>query len=158
MVGDGVRLPELRHLAARVGCSNRVRFLGQLATGAVRQVFDESHLFVLPSRQEGLPRAMLEAMARALPCVASAVGGVPEIIDAECLVPVGDINALANKISMLASNRDELARQSARNLARSRDFSNERLSAKREAFLEDFRRIAEARLVSNQVIRGAALS
>lgn len=154
MVGDGVRLPVMRKLAANMGCSHQVRFLGQLATGdAVRQVLDASHLFVLPSRQEGLPRAMLEAMARALPCVGSAVGGIPEILEKQCLVPVGDASALASKISTLASDADELARLSARNLARARDFDDERLSGQREAFLEGFRRIAEEHLAINKVSR-----
>ena len=159
MIGDGIRLQEMRQLAADLGCLDRVQFLGQLPAGdAVRQVLDEAHLFVLPSRQEGLPRAMLEAMARALPCVASPVGGIPEIIGDECLVPVGDINALARKISMLTSNINELARLSARNLARSHDFSNKRLSAKRKAFLAGFRRIAEERLGSSKAIGEATLS
>ena len=159
MVGDGVRLPEIRRLAHEMGCSTQVRFLGQLPSGdSVRQVLDESHLFVLPSRQEGLPRAMLEAMARALPCVASAVGGIPEIIDYECLVPVGDSHVLARKISTLASHPAELARLSRRNLVRSQDFRDERLSIKRKAFLDGFRGIAQARRASVRVPQGAMTS
>ena len=159
MVGDGVRLPEIRRLAHEMGCSTQVRFLGQLPSGdSVRQVLDESHLFVLPSRQEGLPRAMLEAMARALPCIASAVGGIPEIIDYECLVPVGDSHVLARKISTLASHPAELARLSRRNLVRSQDFRDERLSIKRKAFLDGFRGIAQARRASVRVPQGAMTS
>ena len=60
---------------------DRVRFRGQLTTPVdVRAELDRADLFVLPSRQEGLPRAMIEAMARALPCIGSSVGGIPELL------------------------------------------------------------------------------
>jgi glycosyltransferase involved in cell wall biosynthesis len=55
-------------------------------------------LFVLPSLTEGLPRALLEAMARGLPAIATRVGGVPELLPSECLVPPGDTGALEKKI------------------------------------------------------------
>ena len=90
-IGGGQYQQQLEARAKELGLSPRVRFLGQLPAGdAVRGELDRADLFVLPSRQEGLPRAMLEAMARGLPCIGSTVGGIPELLPAEDLVPPGD--------------------------------------------------------------------
>ena len=79
LVGDGKHRPELERRAAALGVSERIEFRGQLAScELVRQELDRADLFVLPSRQEGLPRAMIEAMARGLPCIGSTVGGIPD--------------------------------------------------------------------------------
>jgi glycosyltransferase involved in cell wall biosynthesis len=142
--GDGVHLPHVRALAAQLGVAERVKFLGLISGGAgVRGVLDGAHLFVLPSRQEGLPRAMVEAMARALPCVASEVGGHSELIDPSLLVPAGDVEALAQKLHAVTGDPAQLARLSAANLERARDFRDALLQPRREEFLRTYREIFE---------------
>jgi len=84
LIGDGRYRAALEQRAKQLGVGDRVQFLGQLTAGeAVREHLDQADLFVLPSRQEGLPRAMAEAMARALPCIGSSVGGIPELLAPE---------------------------------------------------------------------------
>jgi glycosyltransferase involved in cell wall biosynthesis len=135
LVGDGRRRPDLEARAAKSGLGENVRFLGQLTAGAaVRAQLDRADLFVLPSRQEGLPRAMVEAMARALPCIGSTVGGIPELLPSEDLVPPGDAMALAEKIRALAADPMGLAFRSARNLLKARDYHNDILRGRRMAF------------------------
>jgi glycosyltransferase involved in cell wall biosynthesis len=73
-------------------------------------------------------------MARGLPCVASTVGGNPELLAAADLVPPGDPRALADLLSDVLSDRARLAAMSARNLARARDFSIDLLRPRRESF------------------------
>jgi glycosyltransferase involved in cell wall biosynthesis len=142
--GDGLHLPYVRSLAEQFGVADRVKFLGLVSGGAgVRGVLDDSHLFVLPSRQEGLPRAMVEAMARGLPCIASDVGGHSELIDRSLLVPAGDVAALAEKLRTVTADPQLLASLSASNLQRARDFKDELLQPKREEFLQHYRQIAE---------------
>ena len=64
-VGSGGYQPQLEAQAVALGIGTRVQFCGQLVSAdAVRAELDRADLFVLPSRQEGLPRAMIEAMAR----------------------------------------------------------------------------------------------
>ncbi len=78
VVGTGPLAEELRSQAEKLGITNRVIF-----TGARRDVTTLNHLmdvFLLPSREEALPLAVLEAMAAARPIVASNVGGVPEVV------------------------------------------------------------------------------
>ena len=142
--GDGRFLPQVRGLAEKLGCAARVKFLGQVSGGAgVRGVLDGAHLFVLPSRQEGLPRAMVEAMARGLPCVASDVGGHSELLSTDLLVPPGDVDALAQKLATVTAEPERLARLSAANLQRARDFTDHLLQPRRAAFLTAYREIAE---------------
>jgi glycosyltransferase involved in cell wall biosynthesis len=78
VVGDGKHRPELEALAEYLGISERVRFRGELPAPIVRAELDAADMFVLPSRTEGLPRAMIEAMARGLPCIWTNLGGKPE--------------------------------------------------------------------------------
>jgi glycosyltransferase involved in cell wall biosynthesis len=135
IVGDGRERAELERLAARLGVAAHVAFLGQLPSGeAVRQELDRAHLFVMASRVEGLPRALVEAMARALPCVGTEVGGIPELLSPEALVPAEDAAALAARIRRL--HGDEPLRRSwgRRSWETARTYREAALQPQREAF------------------------
>ncbi len=71
----------LRSHVRESGLTEFVRFHGVLDTPALRNLYERSHVFVLPSRSEGLPMALLEAMAFGLPVVATRVGGIPDVIE-----------------------------------------------------------------------------
>jgi glycosyltransferase involved in cell wall biosynthesis len=130
--GEGQRMDWLKQRAARNGIVARVDFKGGVPIGeGVRRVLDDSDVFVLPSFQEGLPRAMVEAMARALPCIGSTVGGFPELLPAEYLVPPGDAEALARTIKSLVASREKQAAMSRRNLEVAREFHSNILRARR---------------------------
>jgi glycosyltransferase involved in cell wall biosynthesis len=140
LVGDGRYRPELEARVAARGLRERVRFVGELPAGeAVRAELDRADLFVLPSRTEGLPRAMLEAMARALPCIGSTAGGIPELLPPEDLVPAGDAVALARKIRDVTSDAQRMARMSARNLREAEKHRDEILGERRTAFYRSVR-------------------
>jgi glycosyltransferase involved in cell wall biosynthesis len=149
VVGDGRYRPMLESLADRLGIADAVEFTGSLPPGApVRRRLDEADLFVLPSRAEGLPKAVIEAMARGLPCVASTVGGNPELLPADDLVPPGDPQALADRLCAVLSDGSRLAAMSACNLARARDFSIDLLRPRRESFYLALRDAAARRVNS----------
>lgn len=136
VVGDGQHREELEQLAATLGLKGCVHFAGQLPAGsAVRDALDRADLFVMPSRQEGLPRAMVEAMARALPCIGSRIGGIPELLSEDSLVSVGDDAALAHAIMAVLQDPKRMARMSAENLARAHEFREESFVEKRTEFL-----------------------
>ncbi len=152
LVGDGQHRSALAERASRLGiASSHVHFRGQLASGASdsRRV-DRADLFLLPSRQEGLPRAMIEAMARALPCLGSTVGGIPELLPAEDMVPPADAEALARKISEIVSDPQRMQRMSARNLARAGDFQEDVLRERRLEFYRYVREHTEEWLAKTQ--------
>ena len=140
LVGDGQYRTELEAQAAAQGIEERVCFYGQLPGGeAVRAHLDRSDLFILPSYQEGLPRAMVEAMARALPCIGSTVGGIPELLLPEDMVPPGDRATLASKIREVVSDPERMVRMSARNLQTAKHYTDEILDKQRIAFYQYIR-------------------
>ena len=143
LVGDGRCRPALEAQAERLGLGSAVRFRGALPAGEpVRRALDEADLFVLPSRQEGLPRAMIEAMARGLPCLGSDIGGIGELLPPDCLVPAGDAQSLRKKILAFAADPDRMARESARNLVRAREYHEDALRRRRRAFYAEAARLA----------------
>jgi glycosyltransferase involved in cell wall biosynthesis len=113
LVGEGPLDRELRDLARRLGIAGSVSFEGGLVSGGVRAALDRSSLLVLPSRSEGMPRVVLEALSRARPVVASRIGGVPELIQhgrTGLLLPPGDAHELAEALAALLGNRERLRR------------------------------------------------
>ncbi|MGC4896231.1 glycosyltransferase [Micromonospora sp. DT31] len=141
-VGDGRFRPRLAQLAERLGIAGQVTFTGPLPSGdAVREQLDAADLFVMPSRTEGLPKALVEAMARGLPAVASAVGGIPELLPAQHLVAPDDAVGLAAAVRRLSSNPELMTEASAENLARARRYAAGRLVPQRDAY---FRAVQDA--------------
>jgi len=142
LIGNGQYRGELEAQSQALGIGKRVIFLGQLQAGeVVRSQLDRADLFVLPSHQEGLPRAMVEAMARALPCIGSTVGGIPELLPTEDMVPPGDAAALATKIREVVTNPERMARMSARNLEKAHNYQDNVLREKRNLFYRYVREI-----------------
>lgn len=143
MIGDGKHRPELEARVASHGMTSRVTFAGQLPRGAaIFEQLDRADLFVLPSHTEGLPRAMIEAMARGLPCIGTNVGGIPELLRSEDLVPPGDTAALERKIRDVLQDPARLESMSARSLDVARDYEDETLRRRRRAFYTRVRECA----------------
>jgi glycosyltransferase involved in cell wall biosynthesis len=104
LVGDGPERPALERLAAELGIAGRVSLLGwsEDAPGYLRS-FD---VLAVPSRYEGLPLVLLEAMVAGVPVVATTVGGIPDAVRDEVsalLVPPDDVAALAAALRRLAT-------------------------------------------------------
>lgn len=145
LVGDGAYRADLEARATRLGIADHVVFRGNLPAGqAVRAELDAADVFVLPSRQEGLPRALVEAMARALPCIGSTVGGIPELLPAEDLVEPGHAAALAARIGEVLADPERRTRMSAANLAKADAYRERALHDRRAAFYREVRRRTEA--------------
>jgi glycosyltransferase involved in cell wall biosynthesis len=141
LVGAGRYLPKMKTLAAKLGIADRVEFRGELSSGRpIFEFLDSTDLFVMPSRAEGLPRALVEAMSRGCPCIASAVGGIPELLEPDDLVPPGSPKKLAKLISQVVADSDRLLSMSVRNLAKAAEFSPQTLNESRRAFLEVVKR------------------
>jgi len=93
-----------RRRAAELGLSGSVSFLGPLDPNRKWDLLASADVFLLPSRAEGMPNALLEAMASGLPALATPVGSIPEMLSPAQLVPVGDVEALADKLLELAAD------------------------------------------------------
>lgn len=141
IIGDGKFKNYLIKLTKKLNLSKDIYFLGQI--NDFKQIFnhlDQSDLFVLPSRSEGMPRALLEAMVRGLPAVASNVGGIPEILSADVLVRPNDPKMLAKKIIEIASSAELLSKYSAINLQTIKKFDHKLLQKKKDKVLRVLKR------------------
>jgi glycosyltransferase involved in cell wall biosynthesis len=135
MLGDGQYRNQLQEQAKRLGIGEKVMFRGMLPAGqAVYEQFDQADLYVLPSRQEGLPRALIEAMARGLPCIGSNVGGIPELLAAEDMVAPRDATALAAKIESVLKNPNRVMQMSRLNLQTARKYCSDTRNKRRMEF------------------------
>jgi glycosyltransferase involved in cell wall biosynthesis len=116
VIGDGPEDTELRQLTCRLGLSARVRF--ERSTRNIFQAYADSHLFAIPSRWEGFPNALAEALAHGLPAIGfSEAPGVAELIgngkNGWLADGSGDEAILANVLDEAMSDADERARRAA---------------------------------------------
>lgn len=135
MIGDGPERGVLERLADELGIGSRMRFHGSMPDAAKYQsAFD---LFVLSSHSEGIPMVVFEATAAGTPVVASAVGGIPDVLSEReaHLVPAGDVDALAGAIRATLNDLEGAREQAAR--------ARERIGAEfsEEAWLDQYERL-----------------
>jgi glycosyltransferase involved in cell wall biosynthesis len=133
-VGVGEYIGILKDLAKELGVSNYVNFLGYRSKKEVREILNSSDLMVFPSISEGMPRVIIEACALGLPCIASNVGGIPEILSKDVLFDQKDINGFSNKLIDILSSKPYYEELSKENIEMSRNFSKKNLELKRDAF------------------------
>jgi glycosyltransferase involved in cell wall biosynthesis len=140
LAGDGPERDSITALAQECGIARRVELLG--VVNDVDAVFRQADLAVLASDTEGLPNAVLEAMAHGVPVVATSVGGTPELLNsgAGSLVPPRDPAALAAAIRAYLEDRN--LRQHAGDIGRrevEEKYSIEAMRDKTLAAFESFR-------------------
>ena len=124
LAGDGPEHLKARKLADEYGLSEWVSFPGHVTGGEKLGLFSHAGVFVLPtSHPEGLPVALLEAMAAGLPVITTRMGGIPDVIDDGVngiLIEPGDVNALSEGILRLAGDcglRDRMGEENRRRAA-----------------------------------------
>jgi glycosyltransferase involved in cell wall biosynthesis len=149
LVGSGSELESLQARARAQGVSHAITFLGH--RDDVSACLSANDIFVLPSRSEAFPNAVLEAMASSMPIVASRVGGIPELIEdghTGFLVPAGNPQALADRVCRLMANPPFAARlgDTARRVAQAR-YSFDRM-------VDAFERIYLTELTRRGVVAG----
>ena len=119
MIGTGPLEEQARRLAVRLGVGAHVRLLGRQPPSEVARYMQAANVLCLPSKQEGVPNVLLEAFACGLRAVATQVGGVPEVLDKDCLgrlVPSADADALERALAqtlMESTDREAVLRHAA---------------------------------------------
>lgn len=111
VAGDGELRSALEEQARANGIADRVRFLGWRRD--LDTLYAASDVFLLTSRNEGTPVALIESLAAAVPGVSTDVGGVRDVIDSDrvgLLAPFGDTRALADQVQTLLTDRDRRRR------------------------------------------------
>jgi glycosyltransferase involved in cell wall biosynthesis len=97
----------LRQYAEQLGISRQVIFTGAVDQDHILDYYKAADMFVLPSFAEGLPVVLMEAMAMEIPCITTAITGVPELIsngEDGLLVPASDTEGLIQAINQLVSD------------------------------------------------------
>jgi glycosyltransferase involved in cell wall biosynthesis len=129
---------QYRRMADAAGVADVVHFDGTRPAGApVLEWLDAIDVYLQPSRQEGLPRAMVEAMSRACPALGSTAGGIPELLDADSLHKPGDAAGLARLLVRSADPQWRRA-QAARNVEVAAAYAPDVLDARRREFWQAF--------------------
>jgi glycosyltransferase involved in cell wall biosynthesis len=147
IIGSGRQMEALREKSARLGVHGIVEFVGPVTAGqGVRSELDNADLFILPSRAEGVPRAMIEAMARGIPCLGTNVGGIPELLEAEDMVPQDNAAALAKQMIDIATNPVRYRSMANRNLRKAITYGRSFLAEPRKRFYESVRDLTAAHL------------
>ncbi len=126
LVGDGDAKAEYERLAAEMGVSGRVAFTGFVPPEGMPAQYAAGHVFALPSYQEGMSLATLEAMASGLPLVVSRTGGTEDMVVEGInghIFEWGDLEALAGRLFELAEDRAQVRRMGKASLERARLFS-----------------------------------
>jgi glycosyltransferase involved in cell wall biosynthesis len=133
VLGDGPARPALEARAGELGLDGRVRWHGFVGDrGAYLAALRAADLFVLPSRAEGVPKVVVDAMAAGLPVVATRVGAVPAVLDGGRrgrLVAAGDPGAIADAVAALAADEPEQRRLRQAGLAYAADHTVEAQAA-----------------------------
>ncbi len=138
IVGAGGMRAELVGLAKTLGV--RLRMAGELAgAAAVRQEVAQADLFVLASRSEGMPRALIEAMACGVPALATRVGGIPELLPDAQLVEREDVAGLAARIETTLNDSARYAECSQRGIRTALRYAGAVERARRQEFLAAIR-------------------
>jgi len=141
-VGDGNLVDELKEYAVHLGISDKVFFEGRIAKrDDVLKRLRESDLFLFPSHSEGLPRVVIESMAVGTPCVATRVGGIPELLDKECICDVGDVEAMFRIVIDILTDEKRMTALSRKCVRRAARFKANVLEKRRTHFYEMLREI-----------------
>lgn len=125
----------LKKLANKLHVENQVIFLGMLSTREVFEKLDVADIYIQPSLQEGLPRAVVEAMSRGCPVIGARTGGIPELINEKFIVERKSKCAIATAIIAMW-NKETMLNEANYNFSNSLQYKEELLSNKRNEYYE----------------------
>ncbi|WP_180088206.1 glycosyltransferase family 4 protein [Acinetobacter sp. YH01025] len=144
ILGSGKLKDHYLEMAKELEIAGQIYFDGSLSGGeAVINWLKDLDLYIQPSRTEGLPRALIEAMSVGLPAVATRVGGIPELLPDEFLVHLDDPKELAEKIEILISSQQLRYEQGKANYTKVKEYDSELLSIRRAKFWNQAKAIVE---------------
>lgn len=140
-LAGGGDINHLKSLAERYNVVDKVKFLGSLPYEKVFDYLNEIDLYIQPSKIEGLPRSIVEAMSRACPILGSATGGIPELLNEKSIFTVGSVNEICNLLKSF--DNKTMLEQAYCNFEKAKEFNKELLNEKRASFYREFLKFEE---------------
>lgn len=137
LIGEG-DITYLKSLANRLDLSDEVKFLGKMNHQEIFLWLDSLDAYIQPSKTEGLPRAVVEAMSRGLICFGTRVGGIPELLEPEYLFSKSNRGVHEIVALLKALNKEAMILQARRNFEESKKYSKFVLDKRRRDFFELF--------------------
>lgn len=134
LIGGGNN-ERLKKFVKKYNVEDNVIFKGSFPHDEIFKLLSEMDLYIQPSLQEGLPRAMIEAMSVGMPIIGSNTGGIPELIDHKCIFKKKDTKKIISMVKNIDNNF--LVKQSEKNYLYSKKFYNKNLYTKRKSFYKD---------------------
>ena len=134
LIGGGNN-ERLKKFVKKYNVEDNVIFKGSFPHDEIFKLLSEMDLYIQPSLQEGLPRAMIEAMSVGMPIIGSNTGGIPELIDHKCIFKKKDTKKIVSMVQNIDNNF--LVEQSEKNYLHSKKFYNKNLYKKRKSFYKD---------------------
>lgn len=126
----------LKRLAEKLNVKDQVHFTGSVPHEKVFILLDSIDIYIQPSRTEGMPRALIEAMSRGCLCIGSEVGGIPELLPKEYLFRKGNVNDLTALFLKIKEN--DLLEQAKINFEKAKEFNDDILEKRRKKFMIKF--------------------
>ncbi len=131
----------LAGVAKECGVEEKVHIIGPKPHDEIFDILDQMDIYVQPSLQEGLPRAVIEAMSRGCPVIGSTTGGIPELIASECVFKRKSKNSFTAVMSKI--DKDFLLRNAKLNFEKAKEYEKDCLDKKRSEFYESFAQEAQ---------------
>lgn len=135
IIGQG-NPTRLKEIAQQLGITNDVEIVGSLKHAEVFDQLRDIELYIQPSKQEGLPRALIEAMSVACPALGARTAGIPELLDDRCIFSPGRIQQITQRISSI--DQEWLIEQARRNFDVAKDYQKDILENRRKKFYKEF--------------------
>ncbi|KYP20851.1 GDP-mannose-dependent alpha-(1-6)-phosphatidylinositol monomannoside mannosyltransferase [Streptococcus parauberis] len=139
LVGGG-DITRLLKLAKKLNIENNIIFKGRMLHEEIFKWLDSVDIYAQPSKQEGLPRSVIEAMSRGCICIGSTTAGIPELLQTNLIFKNGDVDKISRIIEMiLVQESDRNCEISIENIAESKQYLSNVLKQRRNKFYSDYR-------------------
>ncbi len=135
IIGQG-NPDRLTKIIEKWNVSDLVEVVGPLPHNKIFDYLEEIDIYIQPSKQEGLPRAVIEAMSLACPCLGARTAGIPELIPAETIFVPGSVEQIMEKLKRVDTNW--LVRNAKMNFESSKNYQSDILETKRIDFYNTF--------------------
>ena len=124
--------------AKRYGVESQLKLIGVLSKEEIYEWYKKIDLYIQPSKQAGLPRAMIEAMSTACPAIGSNRAGIPELLNKECLFNPDNINEICEAVIRI-TNKKQMLKMAKRNFLMAKQFNWKEIEKRRQRIFRMYR-------------------